>query len=65
MADEETEETICKQDNIAITVLWDTVKIEITCSSDYEAQVLFDDLVERFETGQTISIEPVRAAHIK
>lgn len=52
------EDTICKQEKIAISVMLNTVKIEFTCSDAYEAQVLFDDMVERFRRGETISIEP-------
>ena len=46
--------------DLALTVLFDTVKIEITCSSAYESQVLFDDLSERFLAGESITIEPSR-----
>jgi hypothetical protein len=52
-------ETICKQDKIAVTVLFNTVKIEISCASNYEARVLFDDLVARFEAGEEVSIVPI------
>lgn len=41
-----------------VTVLMGVVKIEIDCRDDYQAQVLFDDLVERLGSGQSITIEP-------
>lgn len=51
-------ENILHSPSVALTVLFDTVKIEITCASVYEAQVLFDDLAGRLEAGQEISIKP-------
>ena len=62
MATTEYDETdIMRSDKIALSVFVDTVKIEITCKSEYEAQVLFDDLVDRMKSGQSITIEPGRA----
>lgn len=54
----DTVENILHSPNISLTVLFDTVKIEIACADDYQAQVLFDDLAERLESGQEISIKP-------
>lgn len=51
-------ETIVHAPNISLSVLFGRVQIEIDCKSDYEAQVLFDDLTERLEAGQEISIKP-------
>jgi hypothetical protein len=59
MNEREKIETLLHAPNISLTVMFDTVKIEIECSSDYAAQVLFDDLSGRLEAGQEISIEPV------
>jgi hypothetical protein len=44
---------------LALSVLFDTVAIEIICGDDYEAQVLYDDLVERMQKGEgiTVSVE--------
>lgn len=53
-------ETLVHAPNISLTVLFDTVTIEIKCKSDYEAHVLFDDLSERFDAGHEISIKPTR-----
>lgn len=58
MADDETTETLLHAPNISVSVLFDTVKIEISCGDDYAAQVLFDDMVERLEAGQEINIKP-------
>ena len=52
------EEALCHQEKIAVTKKLCTVAIEITCRDEYEAGVLFDDIVERFNAGQTLSIEP-------
>ena len=60
MKDDDTNmvENILYSPNVDLTVMLDTVKIIIKCASDYEARVLFDDLVERLESGQEISIKP-------
>jgi hypothetical protein len=44
---------------LALSVLFDTVTIEVICGDDYEAQVLYDDLVERMQAGEgiTLSVE--------
>ena len=52
-------ETLLCAKKIILGVLFDTVKIELVCHNDYEAQVLYDDLVERLQAGQEISIDPV------
>jgi hypothetical protein len=41
---------------IAVSVIFDTVKLEIICGDDYEAQVLYDDLIERLRSGEGISL---------
>lgn len=47
-------DTVGKQ--VAISVMFDIVKIEIICGDDYTAQVLYDDLVERLGAGQGITL---------
>jgi hypothetical protein len=48
---------------LAVSVLFDTVSVEIICGDEYEAQVLFDDIVERMQSGEGISlgVEPKEA----
>ena len=41
---------------LAISVLFDTVKLEIICGDAYEAQVLYDDLLDRLRAGEDISV---------
>lgn len=53
-------ETILGRRHITLKVLFDMVSIEITCDSNYEAQVLFDDITERTAQGQQIIIEPCK-----
>ena len=36
---------------ISIGVLFDVVTIKIICGDDYEAQVIFDDLIDRSKSG--------------
>lgn len=41
---------------VAISVLFDVVKVEIICTDGYEAQVLYDDLIERMKSGDGFSL---------
>lgn len=41
---------------LAISVLFNTVSVEIICADGYEAQVLYDDLVERMQSGEGICL---------
>ncbi len=41
---------------MAISVLFDVVSVEIICGDDYEAQVLYDDITERLQKGDGISL---------
>ena len=45
---------------LAVSVLFDVVKIEVICGDDYEAQVLYDDLIERLQAGEGISLSVER-----
>ena len=47
----------CRQPKLSISVMFDVVRLDIVCSSDYAAQVLFDDFSERLAAGQVIGIE--------
>lgn len=51
-------ETLMHSPKVVVSVLFDIVKIELSCGSDYAAQVLYDDLVQRLEAGEEISITP-------
>ena len=39
-----------------IGVRFDIVSIEIHCGDEYEAQVLYDDLIERSRSGEGFSL---------
>ena len=42
---------------MAVSVRRDTVVIEIICAGDkYEAQVLYDDIIERMRSGEGVTI---------
>ena len=45
---------------LAVSVLFVVVKIEVICGDDYEAQVLYDDLIERLQAGEGISLSVER-----
>lgn len=36
---------------IAVSVMFDVVKIEIICGDIYLAQVMYDDIIERLQRG--------------
>ena len=55
-------ETLIRAKKVVLGVRFDTVTIELVCGGDYEAQVLFDDLAERMQAGQEISIDPTGEA---
>lgn len=40
----------------AISIFGGTVTIEVICGDDYEAEVLYDDLIERIKSGQGFSL---------
>ncbi len=44
---------------IAVSVMFDVVSIEIHCGDEYAAQVTYDDLVDRLQKGEglTLSVE--------
>ena len=60
MSNDEKIDELLHAQNISVSVFLNTVKIEIECGGDYEAQVLFEDLIERLQDGQEISITPTR-----
>lgn len=41
---------------IQIGILFDTVTLSIHCGSEYEAEVFYDDLIERMKAGEGFSI---------
>jgi hypothetical protein len=46
---------------LAITVCVDTVSIQVICGDEYEAQVLYDDLTERLQSGEGITLSAATA----
>ena len=42
--------------SLSLSVLFDTVTIQIRCGDSYEAQVIYDDLVERARSGDGFSL---------
>jgi hypothetical protein len=52
---------------VAVSVLFDTVSINVICGDDYLAQVLYDDLIERLRKGDgiTLSLSQRRKAEEK
>jgi hypothetical protein len=41
---------------VAVSMMFDTVRIDVVCGDGYEATVLYDDLVDRLKAGEGITI---------
>lgn len=41
---------------IAVSIMFDTVSVELICGDEYLANVLYDDLIERLKSGQGITL---------
>ena len=41
---------------LAVSITFNVVSVEIICSDAYEAEVLFDDLTERARSGEGFSL---------
>jgi hypothetical protein len=41
---------------LAISIMFNTVSVEIICDDSYEAEVLYDDLIERAKLGEGFSL---------
>lgn len=51
---------------VGVSVLFDTVTVEVICGDEYAAQVLYDDVIDRLQRGEgiTLSLEqPAKAVH--
>jgi len=58
-------EILATTQKIAISVLFDTVTVELICGDEYAAQVTYDDLIDRLQRGEglTLSIKQAEARH--
>jgi hypothetical protein len=50
-------ETLTRAQKIRVSVMVDTVTISLVCRGDYEAQVLFEDIVQRLKAGEELCID--------
>ena len=41
---------------VAVSVLFDTVSIELHCGDAYEAQSLYDEIIERLRLGECLTL---------
>lgn len=41
---------------VAVSILFDTVSIELICGDGLRANVLYDDLIERLQSGQELTL---------
>ena len=61
----EKREIIATPQKLGLSVVFDVVKVEFICGDTYAAQVLYDDLLDRLQDGEglTISVQqPARSA---
>ena len=49
-------ETLLSGKKLGVSVLFDVVKIEIICGDDYEAQVTYDDILDRLKRGEGLTL---------
>lgn len=60
----EKREVVAAPQKLAVSVIFDVVKVEFILGDDYAAQVLYDDLLDRLRAGEglTLSVQqPVPA----
>jgi hypothetical protein len=41
---------------LAVSVMFSTVKLELDCGDSYEAQVLYDDILDRLKAGEGLTL---------
>jgi hypothetical protein len=41
---------------LAVSISFDVVRIDVICGDNYEAQVLYDDIIERMKSGEGITL---------
>jgi len=41
---------------MGVSIMYDTVSIDIICGDEYFANVLYEDLIERLQSGEEITI---------
>ena len=42
--------------SVHVSVVFNVVRIEVECDDEYQAQVLYDDIVERMQNGGQLAI---------
>lgn len=57
-----TERDTLVGDSVNVSVVFNAVRIEIECDDEYQAQVLFDDVVGRMQNGGKLDISYGRRA---
>jgi hypothetical protein len=50
---------------VAVSVLFDTVTIELICKDDYLATVLYDDILDRLQRGEGITLSLAQKEEVK
>lgn len=51
------QEALVRTQRVRVSVQFDTVSIQFPCKDEYEAQVLYDDIIERIQDGQELTIK--------
>jgi hypothetical protein len=50
---------------IAVSIKFDVVSVEIICGDLYEAEVLYDDIIERLKSGEGVSLSVKQPEQVK
>lgn len=58
-------EILAAPPKIAISVLFDTVTVELICGDEYAAQVTYDDIVDRLHRGEGLTLSVKQALQTK
>ncbi|MFC3208083.1 hypothetical protein [Aquamicrobium soli] len=54
-------EILATPPKIAISVLFDTVTVELICGDEYAAQVTYEDIVDRLQRGEGLTLSVKQA----
>lgn len=62
MSEARAEEIIAKPYKLAVSIVLDTVSIELICGDEYAANVLYDDIIDRLKAGEGLTLKADQGA---
>lgn len=51
------EQLLTPKGKVAVSILFDTVTIEMSCGDEYAAQILFEEITERLQRGEGLTLK--------